>query len=213
MIVFQTYLNIFSDTFLGHVALVIYLYAVMDERSLLKYLKKLPPLFLSPLVAAAVSLKLLTAIPKQPTLSYAITSLVILAICTLWIMGAWNLNFWKAFSTICMGGILQVATSTLSQILLLIEITRPFAALATSYFLFSFFAAVLLKKVHFGAWFQLLLEDEKNQRRTTLLIFALELVTEAFLILNRGVTNPYLPAYYLLVGDLAVEAVHVHSAH
>ena len=199
MILFQNYLFLFSDTFLGHTALAMYLYAVTDERSLPGYLRKLPPLLLSPLTAAAVSLGLNIALPGQQVLSYTILSLAILAMCTLWMMRAWKLNFWKAFSTVCMGGILQVATSTLSQILLFIDITRPFAALAASYFLFSFSAAMLLKKLHFGTWFQLLLEDEKNQRRTTLLIFALELVMEAFLLLNGGVLESYLPAYYLLV--------------
>lgn len=60
-------------------------------------------------------------------------------------------------------------------------------------------AAVLLKRLRFGAWFRLLLEDQSNLYRTAALIFALEISMEAFLILQNGVQKRYLPAYYTLL--------------
>lgn len=199
MLSLENYLFAFLDTLMGHIALAAYLFAVMDEGSIRSYLRKLPILILSPLTAAAVILELNVVISKYWLLKYSITSFFILAMCTLWVMLAWRQNFWRSFSSVCMGGILQVATSALSQMLFFWDIPQQFSVVMAFYFLFSFSVAALLKKLCFGTWFQLLLEDESNPRRTTLLIFSLELVMEAFLILKQGVLKQYLPAYYLLV--------------
>ena len=209
MLTFQNYLLGYLDSLMGHLILVSYLLAVTDEQAVWKRLKKLPPLLLSPWIASMGSLGLYLVIPEFGILRYGIFSVLILAMCTLWIMWAWQWDFWKAFSAVCMSGILQVATSALSQMVFrmlpssLGEDRAAMAAMAGS-LLFSIAAAALLKRIRFGAWFRLLLEDPSGLRRTAMLLFALEISMEAFLILQNGVQAQYLAAYYSLVVVLAV---------
>lgn len=199
MLSFQDFLVTFLDTLTGHIALVFYLFAVMDEHIIWKRLKRVPVLILSPLIAVVISSALNVMIPDLAILRYFILSFAILAMCTLWAIWVWKLGLWKTFSSVCMAGILQVATSALASIPSSFDIPLPFEALLGFYLLAALIIALLLKKLRFGSWFRLLLEDESNVRRTTLLIFALELVMEAFLLLQNGIRNHYLPAYYLLV--------------
>lgn len=53
----------YLDSLTGHLALAAYLLAVTDERAVWRRLKKLPPLFLSPLIALVLSLGLY-AVPE-----------------------------------------------------------------------------------------------------------------------------------------------------
>ena len=80
----------------------------------------MPALFLSPLIAIFTSIGLGVVIPEFGLLRYVISSVMILAMCTLWVMWAWRWDFWRAFSSACMAAILQVATSALAQISFLI---------------------------------------------------------------------------------------------
>lgn len=221
MLSLSNFLTVFSDTLTGHLVLVVYLLTVTDERTVWKRLKKLPPLLLSPLIAATIALSLISTIPEFGILRYSIGSLAIFAMCTLWVMWAWWLDFWRAFSSICMAGILQVATSALMQILFLLfpddwgrNLTAP-TVIVGALLLSTVAAAILLKRLHFGTWFRLLLEDDSNLHRTTLLLFALEVAMEAFLILQTGIQGEYLAAYYVLVIALVALMVGlvVYLAH
>lgn len=199
MLLFQNFLLGFLDTLTGHLILVSYLLAVTDERAVGKRLKKLPPLLLSPLVASLAALWLY-AVPVFHALRYFAGSLLILAMCTLWVMWAWRWSFWQALSATCMAAILQVATTVLFQVLFLLfpsSLGLDLAAMAAILF-FSIAAAALLKRLRFGAWFRLLLEDRSSPRRTAILLFVLEISMETFLILQNGVEGQYLAAYYLL---------------
>lgn len=200
MLSFQNYLLTFLDYLIGHLILASYLLAITDEQAVWKRMKKLPLLLLSPLVASLIAIQLY-AILEFNVFRYFIGSIIILAMCTLWVMWAWRWDFWRAFSAVCMAGILQVATSALSQILFLI---LPYSlglniGAMTAALLFSIAVAVLLKQFHFGSWFRLLLEDQPGLRRTAVLLFALEISMETFLVLQNGVQEQYLAAYFILV--------------
>lgn len=110
----------FLDSLVGHLILVSYLLAATDEQAVWKRLRKLPPLLLSPLIASLGSFGMYALTQGFGTLRYCIFSAAVLAMCTRWVMWAWRWDFWKAFSAVCMAGILQVATSALVQILFLL---------------------------------------------------------------------------------------------
>ena len=199
------YLLTALDTLTGHLILVAYLMAVTDEQAVWRRLKRLPPLLLSPTVATLTA-SVLFADSEFRFLRYTISSALILTMCALWVMWAWRLDFWRAFSTVCMAGVLQVATSALAQIIFLTVPDSPaldVAAMAVT-LLFSIAAAALLRRGHFGAWFRVLLEDQSNLRRTTALLLAFEASMEALLILQNGVQEPYLAVYFILVVVLAI---------
>lgn len=192
----------FLDSLVGHLILVSYLLAATDEQAVWKRLRKLPPLLLSPLIASLGSFGMYALTQGFGTLRYCIFSAAVLAMCTRWVMWAWRWDFWKAFSAVCMAGILQVATSALVQILFLLfpaaAELEELAAMAAA-LLLSIAAAAALKRLRFGVWFQLLLEDQPGLPRTAALLLALEVSMETFLVLQNGVQRQYLAAYYILV--------------
>lgn len=199
MLTFQNYLLTFLDYLTGHLILASYLLAITDEQAIWKRIKKLPLLLLSPLIASLIAIKLY-AILEFNVFRYFIGSIIILAMCTLWVMWAWRWDLWRAFSAVCMAGILQVATSALAQILFLIfpDCLGLNIGAMTVTLLFSIAVAVLLKQFHFGSWFRLLLEDQSGLRRTAVLLFALEISMETFLVLQNGVQDQYLAAYFIV---------------
>lgn len=192
----------FLDSLVGHLILVSYLLAATDEQAVWKRLRKLPPLLLSPLIASLGSFGMYALTQGFGTLRYCIFSAAVLAMCTRWVMWAWRWDFWKAFSAVCMAGILQVATSALVQILFLLfpaaAELEELAAMAAA-LLLSIAAAAALKRLRFGVWFRLLLEDQPGLPRIAALLLALEVSMETFLVLQNGVQRQYLAAYYILV--------------
>lgn len=198
-------LGLFQDTLVGHAAMAVFLFAVMDERRWQR-LKKLPALLLSPLAAVFISLSLSAAFPDSPIVRYCVTSASNLLTCTLWVGWAWWVRFWPAFAAVCTAGIFQLAASNLSHILFTIAPLDDASqfAVVTAIFGTVVLSAALLYRLRFRAWFRLLLENGFGQRRTALLLFALVDVMEAFLLLQRGVQPEYLAPYYLLVVTAAV---------
>ena len=190
-------LDTFIDTLIGHAALAVYLFVIMDERRR-ERLKKLPALLLSPVAATGVCLLLyrIGALSSLP--GYCFSSGVILLLCTLWVKWAWGIGFWKAFAAACMASVFQVAASCLSRMLLQ-EIELPFSAALFIFWIAVLVTAALLYKLRFGVWFRLLLEESAGQHRTALLLFGLEVVMEAFLLLQNGIQQRFLVHYYLLV--------------
>lgn len=190
-------LDTFIDTLIGHAALAVYLFVIMDERRW-ERLKKLPALLLSPVAATGVCLLLyrIGALSSLP--GYCFSSGVVLLLCTLWVKWAWGIGAWKAFAAACMASVFQVAASCLSRMLLQ-EIELPFSAALFVFWIAVLVTAALLYKLRFGVWFRLLLEESAGQRRTALLLFGLEVVMEAFLLLQNGIQQRFLVHYYLLV--------------
>ncbi|MDE7218507.1 MAG: GHKL domain-containing protein [Oscillospiraceae bacterium] len=196
----------YSDSLTGHLILAAYLLAVTDERAIWEKLKKLPLLCVSPLIATLMALVLYMELPEFNILPYFITSIAILAMCTLWVMWAWRWNFWMASSAVCMAGILQEATTVLAQIRSRVfpsDLVSDTAAMAIA-LAFSIFAAALLKRFRFGFWFRLLLEDRSGQRRTAALMLALEFTMEVFFFVQHGVQRRYLAAYCILLIVLVI---------
>lgn len=188
----------FLDTLTGHLALTVYLLAVTGERMVWRRLKKLPLLFLSPLIYILLSAGLY-AIPELRIFQYYISSLAVLVMCTLWVRWTWKWGFWQSFSATCMAGIFQVAGATLSMM-----VPIPFAAAICLHSGISIAVSLLLYKLRFGIWFRLLLENKSASRRMAFLLFALEVVMEMFLRLAFGLQPGFLTFYYLLVVTVVV---------
>ncbi len=188
----------FLDGSAGHLALAIYLLAVTDEQAVWKRLKKLPFLFLSPLVSILLSLGLYTA-PEWGINPYYINSFIVLIMCAVWVRWAWQWGFWQSFSAVCMAGIFQLAATTLTSM-----VPVPFAAAIGLHLGISAAVSLLLYKLRFGTWFRLLLDNKSSPWRTALLLFALEAVMEALLRLVNGVQARFLAFYYLLVAAMVV---------
>ncbi len=138
--------------------------------------------------------------PNHSLVRYCLSSCAILLMCTVWVRWAWQTGFWRAFPTVCMAGVFQVASSCLSQILFLRSSFQiPMATAMATHLAVALVSAALLYRLHFGRWFHLLLGEGFGQRRTALFFFALEVAMEAFLILQLGIQPDYLFFYYALV--------------
>ncbi len=188
----------YLDSLTGHLALAAYLLAVTGERAVWRRLKKLPLLFLSPLVYILLSVGLY-AVPELRTFQYYISSLSILVMCALWVRWAWGWGGWQSFAATCMAGIFQVADATLTMM-----IPIPFAAACGMHLAISIAVCLLLYKLRFGTWFRLLLDNGSSPWRTALLLFTLEAVMEVLLRLVNGVQTRFLTFYYLLVVAMVV---------
>ena len=197
MFTLEDYLIQWTDFLVGHIALAVFLFVIMDARGR-RMLKKLPALLLSPLTATLLAAGLYALFPNHGVVRYCMNSCAILLMCTLWVRWAWRTEFWRSFSAVCMAGVFQVASSCLAQILLLRSDFQIAAAVAmATHGVIALAFAALLYRLHFGRWFQLLLEE--GQHRTALFLFALEAAMETFFILQIGIQPDYLFFYYALV--------------
>lgn len=199
MFTLKDYLTSLTGSLIAHAALAVYLFVIMDVRGW-RMLKKLPLLLLSPLTATLLAAGLYALFPNHGVFRYCVGSLAILLMCTLWVRWAWRTEFWRAFSAVCMGGVFQVATSCLSQILIL---NSGLQFTVVMYLVVVPISTLLLYRLRFGRWFRFLLEEGFGQRRTALFLFALEVAMEAFLILQVGIQPDYLVPYYVLVLAMA----------
>lgn len=201
MFTLENYLTSFAGSLIPHAVLAVYLFVIMGTQGR-RVLKKLPALLLSPLLAVLLAAGLYALLPNHGVIRYCMTTLAILLMCTFWVRWAWRTQFWRAFSAVCMGGVFQMATSCLTQILILYSDLPLEAVMAISLIMVPA-PAFLLCRLRFGHWFRLLLEEGFGQRRTALFLFAMEAAMEAFLILQVGVQPDYLIPYYVLVLAMA----------
>ena len=199
MFTLEDYLTSFTGSLIAHAALAVYLFVIMDVRGW-RMLKKLPLLLLSPLASTLLAASLYALFPNHGVFRYCVGSFAILVMCTLWVRWAWRTEFWRAFSAVCMGGVFQVSTSCLSQILLL---NSELQFTVVVYLVVVPISALLLHRLRFGRWFRFLLEEGFGQRRTALFLFALEAAMETFLILQAGIQPEYLVPYFMLVLAMA----------
>ena len=199
MLTLEEYLTALIGSLTAHAALAVYLFMMMDARGW-RILKKLPVLLLSPLAASLLQVGLYMLIPSCVLVRYYISSFAVLLMCTFWARWSWRTEFWRAFSAVCMGGVFQVSTSCLSQILLL---NSELQFTVVVYLAVVTVSALLLHRLRFGHWFRFLLEEGFGQRRTALFLFALEAAMETFLVLQVGIQPEYLAPYFLLVLTMA----------
>ena len=199
MFTLEDYLTAFIGSLTAHAALAIYLFVIMDVRGW-RMLKRLPVLLFSPLLASLLEAGLYVLLPDHGVVRYCIGSFAILLMCTLWVRWAWQTEFWRAFSAVCMGGVFQVGTSCLAQILLLNSELR---FTVVTYLAVVPISALLLQRLRFGRRFRFLLEEGFGQRRTALFLFALEAAMETFLILQVGIQPEYLVPYFMLMMVMA----------
>lgn len=202
MSMYEYFFFTFRSSLMGHVTLVAYLLVVMQGRTSKKELKRIPLLILSPAMAALIFTCFEVTAPRLQTVPYVTVSLAVLLMCTLWAMWAWRLPCLEIVSPVCMAAILQVAMAALSQILFyLLPFGTPlqYTLIMCIYYPVVLASAILLKKIRFGTYFQLLMENRASLRQTALLLFALEITMEIFFILQWGIDPAYLAVYCLLV--------------
>ena len=102
MDVLSLFLSGFQEFSFGHIALVIYLYVIMDERGC-RMLKKLPVLVFSPALASMIHLSLYNVFKVSGLVLYVVISVANVLMCTLWCDGAggsesgghWLLCVWR----------------------------------------------------------------------------------------------------------------------
>lgn len=196
----------YLDSLTGHLILTAFLLAVTDEQAVWRRLKKLPPLFLSPLIAVLISVGIY-AVPELGPFHYFIFSSAVLIMCTAWVRWAWQFGFWQAFAATCMAAIFQVGTIDMSGMLfwaVSLDTNSQFAAAMGLSLVIGTAAALMLYRLRFGKWFRLLLDNEPAPWRMALLLLALEVVMEVFILLANGVQPQYLLSYYMLAAVLVV---------
>lgn len=201
MFTLEDYLTSFTGSLIPHTVLTVYLFVIMGMRGR-RVLKKLPALLLSPLLATLLAAGLYTLLPNHGMVRFCMGTFAILLMCTFWVRWAWRTEFWRAFSAVCISGVFQMATSCLSQILILYS-DLPFAATMAVNLVTVPAPAFLLCRLRFGHWFHLLLGEGFGQRRIALFFFALATAMEAFIILQLGIQPKYLVPYYVLVLAMA----------
>lgn len=209
MHILAEYLYAFMDPLTGHVALAFYLFTIMDERGA-RALKRLPVLLVSPALAALLGMSSYAAFPEAALARHCVNSLAILLMCTVWTRWAWRTGFWQALSAVSMAGVFQVSVSALSQFLfrniLLDDAGLQLAAIIAVYAAVTLLLVALLRRLRFGHWFRLLLEENSGSRRTALFLFVLLCMMEAFFVLQAGIRSEYFALYYLLVLVMAALA-------
>lgn len=145
----------YVDSLAAHVSLLIYLFAILDERPGPKRLRRLAPMLLSPLIAAAAAMGIYLAIRDLPLLRHALNALAVLLSCTGWVGWGWRLDFRQAFACVCMAAVFQAAVSALLQALYGLSALQAYL-LGTAV---SLLTARALWRVRFGRSFRLLLEE------------------------------------------------------
>ena len=113
MDVLALFLSGFQEFSVGHIALAIYLYVIMDERGC-RMLKKLPALAFSPALASMIHLSLYNVFKVSGLVLYVVISVANVLMCTLWVRWGWRIGIWRALAAVCMAGVFQMAASVLS---------------------------------------------------------------------------------------------------
>lgn len=113
MDVLALFLSGFQEFSFGHIALVIYLYVIMDERGC-RMLKKLPVLVFSPALASLIHLSLYNVFKVSGLVLYVVISVANVLMCTLWVRWGWRIRIGRALAAVCMAGVFQMAASVLS---------------------------------------------------------------------------------------------------
>ena len=204
MLILEEIWGTFQDTLLGHAALAVYLFVIMDERRW-ERLKKLPALLLSPATVTCMFTLMYLTSTLSSFFFYFLSMGAILLMCTLWVKWAWRIGFWRAFAAACMAGVFQVSASCMSRMLLQ-ELLLPYFVTLVIFWTVIIVTAAILYKLRFGAWFRLLLEASPGQRRTALRLVGLETAMEAILLLQNGM-EPRLLALYCLVVVVTVALI------
>lgn len=214
MDVWSLFLSGFQEFSVGHIALAIYLYVIMDERGC-RMLKKLPVLVFSPALASLIHLSLYNVFKVSGLVLYVVISVANVLMCTLWVRWGWRIGIGRALAAVCMAGVFQMAASVLSARLFSLPAADEdlqFMMVTGIYFTVVLGTAVLLKRKRFGSWFQLLLEED-DPHRIALLLSAMLVSMEVFFQLRVGIGSEYQLFYYMLVlvfaALLAVSVIHL----
>ncbi len=181
MITWNTW-SYYLDSCLGHIMVVVYLFAIMDEPAAWRQAaRRLPALLLSPLAATGIWM---LVSGKMTVL--LIGSFSNLFCCTLWAKWAWRIPSWRAFSYVCVAGMMQGLTSSLRLFRSLVMVLSVEWLVSTvditGAMLLALGLAFFLRRAGFGVLFRSFLEEVGKVRAVVFLFLLLALVEGAFLL-------------------------------
>ncbi len=181
MITWNTW-SYYLDSCLGHIMVVVYLFAIMDEPAAWRQAaRRLPALLLSPLAATGIWM---LVSGKMTVL--LIGSFSNLFCCTLWAKWAWRIPSWRAFSYVCVAGMMQGLTSSLRLFRSLVMVLSVEWLVSTvditGVMLLALGLAFFLRRAGFGVLFRSFLEEVGKVRAVVFLFLLLALVEGAFLL-------------------------------
>lgn len=181
MITWNTW-SYYLDSCLGHIMLVVYLFAIMDEPAAWRQAaRRLPVLLLSPLAATGIWM---LVSGKMTVL--LIGSFSNLFCCTLWAKWAWRIPSWRAFSYVCVAGMMQGLTSSLRLFRSLVMVLSVEWLVSTVDIAWAMLLALglafFLRRAGFGVLFRSFLEEVGKVRAVVFLFLLLVLVEGAFLL-------------------------------
>ena len=181
MITWNTW-SYYLDSCLGHIMLVVYLFAIMDEPAAWRQAaRRLPALLLSPLAATGIWM---LVSGKMTVL--LIGSFSNLFCCTLWAKWAWRIPSWRAFSYVCVAGMMQGLTSSLRLFRSLVMVLSVEWLVSTVDIAWAMLLALglafFLRRAGFGVLFRSFLEEVGKVRAVVFLFLLLVLVEGAFLL-------------------------------
>ncbi len=210
------FLLAWGDTFLGHLSVVIFIYAFVEEDSMGKRLgRPLLLLLLSPLVSAVFMWFSFGKMPSLARLFWG--SALNIGMLTLWYLWAFRDSFWRSLPTIGMAGLLQISTSALVNgfltfLSLNLQLERyERAGVGLLFFipmlLFNLGLCRALRKLRLGEKFRLLLRNESRVKHITFLLFFLDAILVLLVHMQGGVEEAYMLSYILLTATVGVLAV------
>ena len=181
MITWNTW-SYYLDSCLGHIMVVVYLFAIMDEPAAWRQAaRRLPALLLSPLAATGIWM---LVSGKMTVL--LIGSFSNLFCCTLWAKWAWRIPSWRTFSYVCVAGMMQGLTSSLRLFRSLVMVLSVEWLVSTvditGAMLLALGLAFFLRRAGFGVLFRSFLEEVGKVRAVVFLFLLLALVEGAFLL-------------------------------
>ncbi len=210
MLTLNDFIAAYYGSCLGHIMLVIYLFAIVDEHVTWKQAAgRLPALLLSPLIVTGIS-----ALFSDRMIVLLLGSLSNLFCCTFWVKWAWKIPLWKAFSYICMAGVMQVLNSSLRLYKFLADVLSVEWLVSTAEIaggmLLALGAAFFLRKTGFGVLFRSLLEEAGRLRSTGFMALLLLLVEGAvFLGVDSFSRMDGLGPMYYLTFDILVAVIAI----
>lgn len=201
----STFLFFFIDSMGSYFVYTMFVLAVMDEKI---YWKRLALFMIFAGIPSGIVTYLLNAVLiKNYYIAYILSSLFVFAISVITAAQIWKRDYWKSLSAVGIAGIMQVGLGTVSTLVMTAyyppENMSLIGYLGSIYVLYlpsSIVISCLLRRMHFSRAVRYLLEDEKNKRRITVRIMAMEIVVEVVFQLGAGsVGNETVVTYNAMV--------------
>lgn len=150
-------------------------------------------------------------------IAYVLGSLTVLVSGTVVAAWIWKYDYWKSLTIVCLSGMMQVSFTALSESIGMIYLKQRIenavvrmVCILIACILMAVGTTWMLRRIHFNRTVRYLLEDEKNKRRITIQIVAMEWMTEllymfgTYIVSSEGVAAMYdvtiIILLFLLIG-------------